>query len=170
MSGGLRLFWILACFLLLVSVVWAADNSTTNTIQVGPPKAKVAPVEETIQGHKIVDPYRYLENLKDPDVVSLSSFIGVDGTNATLNAGRLLINLKPRNERSATASEIIRRLNSEIAGVSGIALYMQPVQDLTVEDRVSRTQYQFTVEAGSGALKYSRRTLWIWSKCSMLRT
>ena len=67
MSGGLRLFWILACFLLLVSVVWAADNSTTNTIQVGPPKAKVAPVEETIQGHKIVDPYRYLEDVNNPD-------------------------------------------------------------------------------------------------------
>ena len=67
MSGGLRLFWILACFLLLVSVVWAADNSTTNTIQVGPPKAKVAPVEETIQGHKIVDPYRYLEDVSNPD-------------------------------------------------------------------------------------------------------
>ena len=67
MPGGLRLFWILACFLLLVSVVWAADDSTTNTIQVGPPKAKVAPVEETIQGHKIVDPYRYLEDVNNPD-------------------------------------------------------------------------------------------------------
>src|SRR5712691_8333381 len=67
MPGGLRLFWILACFLLLVSVVWAADDSTTKTIQVGPPKAKVAPVEETIQGHKIVDPYRYLEDVNNPD-------------------------------------------------------------------------------------------------------
>ena len=67
MSGGLRLFWILACFLLLVSVVWAADDSTTNTIQLGPPKAKVAPVEDTIQGHKIVDPYRYLEDVSNPD-------------------------------------------------------------------------------------------------------
>ncbi len=67
MPGGLRLFWILACFLLLVSVVWAADDSTTNTTQVGPPKAKVAPVEETIQGHKIVDPYRYLEDVNNPD-------------------------------------------------------------------------------------------------------
>src|SRR3989454_3904636 len=67
MSGGLRLFWILACFLLLVSVVWAADDSTANTIQVGPPKAKVAPVEETIPGHKFVDPYRYLEDVDNPD-------------------------------------------------------------------------------------------------------
>jgi len=84
--------------------------------------------------------------LKDPDVVSLSSFIGVDGTNATLNAGRLLINLKPRDERSATASDIIRRLNSEIAGVSGIALYMQPVQDLTIDATVSRGQYLFALQ------------------------
>src|SRR5207248_2151666 len=66
--------------------------------------------------------------LKDPDVVSLSSFIGVDGTNTTLNSGRLLINLRPRNERSLSASDIIRRINSEIAGVRGISLYMQPVQ------------------------------------------
>src|SRR5205823_10825051 len=64
--------------------------------------------------------------LKDPDVDSLSSFIGVDGINTTLNTGRLLINLKPRDQRSTSASDIIRRLNSEIAGVAGIALYMQP--------------------------------------------
>ncbi|TMJ60686.1 MAG: multidrug transporter subunit MdtC, partial [Alphaproteobacteria bacterium] len=70
--------------------------------------------------------------LKDPDVVSLSSFIGVDGTNTTLNSGRMLINLKPRNERRTTASDIIRRINGEIAGVAGISLYMQPVQDLTI--------------------------------------
>ncbi|HYU14091.1 MAG TPA: MdtB/MuxB family multidrug efflux RND transporter permease subunit [Stellaceae bacterium] len=84
--------------------------------------------------------------LKDPDVVSLSSFIGVDGTNATLNAGRLLINLKPRDERSATASDIIRRINSEISGVSGIALYMQPVQDLTIDATISRGQYVFALQ------------------------
>src|ERR1700719_1398138 len=77
--------------------------------------------------------------LKDPDVVSLSSFIGVDGTNATLNAGRLLINLKPRHQRRATASDVIRRLRDETAGVSGIALYMQPVQDLTIDTSISRT-------------------------------
>jgi multidrug efflux pump len=84
--------------------------------------------------------------LTDPDVVSLSSFIGVDGTNATLNAGRLLINLKPRNERSATASDIIRRINSEISGVSGISLYMQPVQDLTIDATISRGQYLFALQ------------------------
>ena len=84
--------------------------------------------------------------LKDQDVESLSSFIGVDGINATPNSGRVQINLKPRDQRTATASEIIRRLAPELAQVSGITLYMQPVQDLTVEDRVSRTQYQYSVE------------------------
>src|SRR5881227_3079972 len=84
--------------------------------------------------------------LKDSDVVSLSSFIGVDGTNTTLNSGRMLINLKPRNERTATASDIIRRINSEIAGVAGISLYMQPVQDLTIDATISRGQYQFALQ------------------------
>jgi multidrug efflux pump len=84
--------------------------------------------------------------LRDPDVASLSSFIGIDGINSTPNSGRIQINLKPRNQRKATASEIIRRLQPELAKVSGITLYMQPVQDLTVEDRVSRTQYQYSME------------------------
>jgi len=83
--------------------------------------------------------------LKDPDVVSLSSFIGVDGTNTTLNAGRMLINLKPRNQRSTSASDIIRRLAGETAEVTGITLYMQPVQDLTIDATVSRGQYQFAL-------------------------
>ncbi|MBV8777466.1 MAG: efflux RND transporter permease subunit, partial [Alphaproteobacteria bacterium] len=84
--------------------------------------------------------------LKDPDVVSLSSFIGVDGTNATLNEGRFLINLKPRDERALNASAVIRQLQNEISGVSGIQLYMQPVQDLTIDATVSRTQYQFALQ------------------------
>jgi len=84
--------------------------------------------------------------LKDPDVVSLSSFIGVDGTNATLNAGRMLINLKPRDERRMSASDIIRRLQREIADVAGITLHMQPVQDLTIDATVSRGQYQFALQ------------------------
>src|SRR5262249_28938106 len=79
--------------------------------------------------------------LKDQDVESLSSFIGVDGTNTTLNSGRFLINLKPNNERKATVTQIIERLKQETASVPGITLYMQPVQDLTVDDTVSRTQY-----------------------------
>jgi multidrug efflux pump len=83
--------------------------------------------------------------LKDKDVESLSSFIGVDGTNTTPNSGRLQINLKPHDDRDDVTT-IMKRLQQEVAGVSGISLYMQPVQDLTVEDRVSRTQYQFSLE------------------------
>jgi multidrug efflux pump len=79
--------------------------------------------------------------LKDPAVESLSSFIGVDGTNVTLNSGRILINLKPLAQRQVSASEVIRRPHPELAKVAGITLSMQPVQDLTVEERVSRTQY-----------------------------
>jgi multidrug efflux pump len=90
--------------------------------------------------------------LKDPAVESLSSFIGVDGTNITPNSGRMLINLKPLAERKTHASDIIRRLQPELAKVPGIVLYMQPVQDLTVEDRISRTQYQYTLEAADPAL------------------
>ena len=85
--------------------------------------------------------------LQDPDVVSLSSFIGVDGTNMTPNSGRIQINLKPRDERSDDVTQIIRRLSDSVQPVEGITLYMQAVQDLTVEDRVSRTQYQYSLEA-----------------------
>jgi multidrug efflux pump len=88
--------------------------------------------------------------LKDPDVVSLSSFIGVDGVNMTPNSGRIQINLKPRDERHADASTIIRRLQPTLENVEGITLYMQPVQDLTVEDRVSRTQYQYAMQSADG--------------------
>jgi len=84
--------------------------------------------------------------LKDPAVESLSSFIGVDGTNATLNTGRLLINLKPHADRDVTAAEVIHRLQPELDQIAGIKLYMQPVQDLTIEDRIARTQYQFTLQ------------------------
>ena len=83
------------------------------------------------------------EILKDPDVESLSSFIGVDGTNITLNSGRILINLKPFDERSRDAQQIIRSLQQRVAHVTGISLYMQPVQDLTIDSTVSATQYQF---------------------------
>jgi multidrug efflux pump len=84
--------------------------------------------------------------LTDPAVASLSSFIGVDGTNTTLNSGRILINLKPLEERNISASDVIRRLQPDLAKVAGITLFMQPVQDLSVEDRVSRTQFQYTLE------------------------
>ena len=84
--------------------------------------------------------------LEEPAVESLTSFIGVDGTNTTLNSGRVYINLKPLGERVGGAGDIIRRLESRVADVEGITLHMQPVQDLTVEDRVSRTQFQYTLE------------------------
>jgi multidrug efflux pump len=83
--------------------------------------------------------------LRDPAVESLSSFIGVDGTNVTLNSGRMLINLKPLGDRDVTANEVIRRLQPQLAKVAGATLFMQGVQDLTVDDRVSRTQYQYTL-------------------------
>src|SRR5271157_2700730 len=84
--------------------------------------------------------------LTDPAVQNLSSFIGIDGTNTTLNSGRILINLKPLADRKISASDVIRRLQPRLAEVAGVTLFMQPVQDLTVEDRVSRTQFQYTLE------------------------
>ena len=87
-----------------------------------------------------------VEVLKDPDVVSLSSFIGVDGTNTTMNTGRFLINLKPKEERTDHVADIIRRIRRNTAHVPGIELFMQPVQDLTIDATVSRTQYQFVLE------------------------
>ena len=85
--------------------------------------------------------------LQDPSVSSLSSYIGVDGDNATLNSGRFLINLKPHSERDLTASQVIARLQPEVDKLLGMRLFMQPVQDLTIEDRVSRTQYQFSLSS-----------------------
>jgi len=86
------------------------------------------------------------EVLKDPDVDSLSSFIGVDGTNTTLNTGRLLINLKSKDQRKASADQIARRIRADTAKVAGIELFLQPVQDLSIDATVSRTQYQFVLE------------------------
>ena len=85
--------------------------------------------------------------LTDPAVENLTSFIGIDGTNTTLNSGRMLITLKPLSERDASASDIIRRLQPKLAKIPGATLYMQPIQDLTIDDRVSRTQYQYSVNA-----------------------
>jgi multidrug efflux pump len=84
--------------------------------------------------------------MQDPAVESISSFIGIDGTNTTLNSGRIQINLKPLDVRKINASDVIRRLQPELAQVTGITLFMQPVQDISVEDRVSRTQFQYTLE------------------------
>jgi len=91
--------------------------------------------------------------LRDPAVESLTSFIGVDGTNSTINSGRIQINLKPLDERRISASDVIRRLQPELARVQGARLFMQPVQDLTVDDRVSRTEFQYSLEdADAGEL------------------
>ena len=96
--------------------------------------------------------------LGDPAVRSLSSFIGVDGTNTTLNSGRMLINLKPHAERSDSALKVIDRLRTAALAVPGIALYLQPVQELTIEDRVSRTQFQFTLTCPDEKLLYEWTT------------
>ncbi len=118
------------------------DTGAIQGISEAPPTVSFAAMAERQQAlARIV--------LQDPAVESLSSFIGVDGVNTTLNSGRMLINLKPIGERDASAVEVIRRLRTKLADVEGITLYMQPVQDLTIEDRVSRTQYQFTVEDAS---------------------
>jgi multidrug efflux pump len=84
--------------------------------------------------------------LRDRDVESVSSFIGIDGTNSTLNSGRIQINLKNREQRKSSALEVIQRLDPKVAKVDGIQCFLQPLQDLTVEDRVSRTQYQYSLE------------------------
>ncbi|MFY2640050.1 multidrug efflux RND transporter permease subunit [Achromobacter insuavis] len=90
--------------------------------------------------------------LEDPDVASLSSFIGIDGMNATLNTGRLLVNLKPWSERGAPLADIMARLDARARQAQGISLYLQPVQELNIEDRVSRGQYQFTLTSPDSAL------------------
>jgi multidrug efflux pump len=108
----------------------------------------VSEAEQTISFRAMSQRQQALDKviLRDPAVESLSSFIGIDGTNTTLNTGRIQINLKPLEDRKINASDVIRRLQPQLTKVAGITLYMQPVQDLTVEDRVSRTQYQYTLE------------------------
>jgi multidrug efflux pump len=103
--------------------------------------------------------------LEDPAVESLSSFIGVDGSNPTLNSGRFLINLKPRDQRKDSAEQIIQRLKPKLAAVSGITIYMQPVQDLTLENRVSRTQYQFTLQT----VDFSELGIWTQRMVEQMR-
>src|SRR5205823_6624346 len=88
--------------------------------------------------------------LQDPDVASLSSFIGVDGTNNTLNSGRVLINLKPKSQRDDVTT-VMERLAEEAHSVPGITFYLQPVQDLTTDSVISRAQYQFVLQAATSA-------------------
>ena len=108
--------------------------------------------------------------LKDPVVDNISSFIGVDGTNTTLNSGRIQINLKPLDQRNISASEVIRRLQPKVADVDGIQLFLQPLQDLTVEDRVSRTQFQYSLEDPNATelATYTRRMVQELSKESIV--
>jgi multidrug efflux pump len=103
--------------------------------------------------------------LADPAVASLSSYIGVDGTNSTLNSGRFLINLKPQHERKDSAIDVVHRLQSAVTAVSGITLYLQPVQDLSIESTVSRTQYQLSVESANP----DDLTLWVGNLVDRLR-
>jgi len=108
-------------------------------------------VSEADQGVSFAEMARLQQQLTsvilgDPAVENLSSFIGVDGTNTTLNSGRIQINLKPLGQRGLSASGVIRRLQASLAKVQGISLYMQPVQDISVEDIVSRTQYQYSLQ------------------------
>jgi multidrug efflux pump len=112
----------------------------------------ISEAPQTISFPAMVDRQEALTRaiLKDPAVESVSSFIGIDGTNMTLNSGRMLINLKPLAERRLDVEAVIRRLGTVVAGVDGITLFMQPVQDLTIDDRVSRTQYQYTLEDPDG--------------------
>src|SRR5579863_7263100 len=112
----------------------------------------ITEASQTISFDAMVDRQQALADalLKDQDVTGLSSFIGVDGQNMTLNSGRFLINLKPREERTSTVSDIIRRLRHEARAVPGINIYMQPVQDLTIDSTVSRAQYHFLVENADG--------------------
>jgi multidrug efflux pump len=105
-----------------------------------------APQTVSFQGMSERQQALVAELLKDPAVESISSFIGVDGTNVTPNSGRVQINLKPLSQRQPGVERIIRRLQRSVANLTGIALYMQAVQDLSVEDRVSRTQYQYSLE------------------------
>jgi multidrug efflux pump len=108
----------------------------------------ISEAREAISFHQMADRQQALARviLEDPDVESLTSFIGIDGVNPTMNSGRIQINLKPLEERAARAPAIIRRLQPKLAQVHGITLYLQPVQDLTIESRVSRTQFQYSLE------------------------
>ncbi len=108
----------------------------------------ISQAAETISFPAMAEKHQELAKviLADPAVQSLTSFIGADGTNTTMNSGRFSINLKPLEERDLNASDVIRRLQGKLQNVQGIQLFMQPVQNITVDDRVSRTQYQYTLE------------------------
>ncbi|HEY1735591.1 MAG TPA: efflux RND transporter permease subunit, partial [Methylovirgula sp.] len=128
----------------------------------------ITEASDTISFDAMADRQQAIANavLSDPAVDTLSSFIGVDGSNMTLNNGRLLINLKPLDQRRETVTQVIRRIQRETASVKGISLYMQPVQDLTIDSTVSRAQYHFVLETANG----SQLTTWVPKVVAKLRT
>ncbi|HEY5211363.1 MAG TPA: MdtB/MuxB family multidrug efflux RND transporter permease subunit [Stellaceae bacterium] len=160
---GRRLEWVLD-HQFITMMVFVATLVVTALLYVAIPKG-FFPVQDTglIQGISEADQtisYAAMTQrqealaqivLKDPDVASLTSFIGVDGINTTLNNGRFLINLKPKDERTTGASDIIRRLSRATEKIAGIRLFMQPVQDLTIDSTISKTQYQFVLEDADAA-------------------
>ncbi|SEQ66623.1 multidrug efflux pump [Solimonas aquatica] len=150
---GATLLLAVATLLLTVLLYWlipkglfpAQDTGMIQGVSVAPSSVSFAAMAQRQQA--LVDVI-----LKDPDVLSLSSSIGVDGSNITLNSGRLQIALKPREQRRDEVQTVIKRLNQAVAQLPGIQLYLQPVQDLTLSDTVSATQYQFILQAPSDAL------------------
>jgi multidrug efflux pump len=156
-----QLSWVLE-HQILVMWIATATVAVTVALYVFIPKG-FFPLQDTgfLQGTTEADPSISFDSmverqqtlvdvlLRDPDVSSLSSFVGVDGTNTTLNTGRILINLKSKDDRSANLTAVMNRLSSEAGRVSGIKIYLQPVQDLTVESTVGRAQYQFVLEAAT---------------------
>ena len=138
---------ILTCFLLYIIPKGFFPIQDTGVIQ------GITEASQTISFPAMADRQQALARvvLEDPAVENLSSYIGIDGTNTTLNSGRMLITLKDLSQRDASASEIIRRLQSKLARVTGATLYMQPVQDITIDDRISRTQYQYSLNSPNAA-------------------
>ena len=133
---------VLTIFLYIVAPKGFFPVQDTGVIQ------GISQAPETISFPAMAEKHQELTKviLADPAVESLTSFIGADGTNTTLNSGRFSINLKPLSQRDLSASDVIRRLQTKLQNVEGIKLFMQPVQNITVDDRVSRTQYQYTLE------------------------
>jgi multidrug efflux pump len=155
---GRTLKWVLR-FQVVTLLVALATLALTVVLYIEIPKG-FFPTQDTgiIQGITQASPSTSFESMEtqqqaiakvlldDPAVAGVSSFIGADGTNTTLNSGRVQINLKPLGDRKISATEVIDRLGPKLEKIAGIKLYMQPVQDLTVDDRVSRTEYQYTLE------------------------
>ena len=142
-----EVLWGSLAVLALTVVVWVLIPKGFFPIQDTGVLLGISEAPQSVSFTAMTDRQRELSRviLQDPAVDSLSSFVGVDGTNSTLNSGRFLINLKPIHQRDARAEAIIRRIQNAAANVRDVTLHLQPVQDLTVDDRVSRTQFQYTL-------------------------